>query len=74
MRTRASSFGASARSSDRSIGYTPRAAATALAVRSSRAGRLGHQKIRPTSQKLGLVENGVSCNSCVQQDLSWVCG
>src|SRR5437016_6206205 len=25
------------------------------------------------AQKLGLVANGVSCNSCVQQDLSWVC-
>src|SRR5207245_8240487 len=25
------------------------------------------------AQKLGLVANGVNCNSCVQQDLSWVC-
>ena len=25
------------------------------------------------SQKLGLVENGVSCSSCVQQDRSCVC-
>ena len=25
------------------------------------------------NQKLGFVENGVSCSSWVQQDLSWVC-
>lgn len=25
------------------------------------------------AQKLGLVEKGVNCSSCVQQDLSWVC-
>ena len=24
-------------------------------------------------QKLGFSANGVSCSSCVQQDLSWVC-
>ena len=29
------------------------------------------QAARP--QKLGFVENGVSCSSCVQQERSWVC-
>src|SRR5712664_2957730 len=31
----------------------------------------GFRQVR--RQKLGLDANGVSCNSCVQHDLSWVC-
>jgi hypothetical protein len=47
----------------------------------SHTGRLSNQAFvivgaserQPFHQKLGLVENGVSCSSCVQQDLSCVC-